>query len=106
MKRVLKRIVNWVMKYRKQIYLLSLFMSIPAWLLRSLFRIQHWPGTGILFACALLLTLVYTAIALLDLYKKEEESVYHKIAWVIGFVVSAPLVGLAYYYLEFKSGKE
>ena len=86
-----------------QLYRLSLNISIAILLVGFLFKIQHWPGGNLMMTIGWILSLVYTVIALYEIFLNEEISLFEKGGWLIGFLILTPITGLFYYFSNIKN---
>ena len=76
--------------------------SLSVIIIGAMFKIQHWPGGGILLSIGLLTSLIYIIIGLIEIYKTENKSLMEKLFWIIGFIIVPWIVGFIYYYSELK----
>jgi hypothetical protein len=62
----------------------------------TLFKIMHYASADMLLGAGLLLTLVYTVIALYEIHGSRKLPVSEKVMWTIGFLFLNTVTGLLY----------
>ena len=73
-------------------FILSVITSIIA----ALLKIQHVPGTNLLFMIWIILTLIYIATALYEIYSSDRLKPIEKIMWTVTFLVATMLAAILY----------
>ena len=90
----------------KQIYIISLVLSIFGLVTGSMFKIMHWPYATILNLTGYLFSLAYITIGIVTLFKNKDKSLIEKLAWTIGFLIFSSIIGIVYFFTELKNIKQ
>ena len=88
-----------------RIYRIVLNIGISLLMIDFLFHIMHWPGAYPLKILTFALTLSYVILGMYIIYKDNSKGGYETGAWLIGFLLLAPITGLYYYHTEIKRKK-
>ena len=83
--------MNKVIILRGSFILASVSILVGAW-----FKILHYANAGILLTVGVLSIILFTVLALYEIYSSTKVNATEKIFWTIGFIFMNWIVGLVY----------
>lgn len=85
----------------KKAFVTSLIVSTVFLMLGGSLKMQHWPGGIELLFAGMLFAVVYSVIALINVFKNEHKSFLEKMTWLVCFVLFSLITAIFYIINEF-----